>query len=311
MNSVQVQLADFEPADFGLRPLLARHNLQDLDLFSEAAIIELLNRFPREHLYAWATGRDHERPEHNRLAAQNDVDGATLLRAIKNGRFWVNITRIDRVDSEYRKLIERIYEQLAAQVPGFEPLSCQGALLISSPQSITYYHADAPANMLWHIRGRKRIWIYPALDERYLKREFLEEIFAGVRHEYLPFDESFDSAAVRYDIEPGHWAAWPHNAPHRVSNLDGLNVSLATEHFTHATVRRERLYAANRFLRSRFHLRNLSAREEGAMAAVKIGLHRVGRRLGLEPLQYKRYVPVLKVDADAPEGVAPLPVGGS
>jgi hypothetical protein len=267
MNSGSVRLADFNAADFGHRAMLAGHNLQSLDLFSEEAIVELLDRFPREHLYAWATGRDHTRPEHNRLAAQRDVDGATLLRAVKNGRFWVNITRIDLVDAEYRKLIDRLYEQLAAQVLGFEPLSCQGALLISSPQSITYFHADAPANMLWHIRGRKRIWIYPTLDERYLKREALEDIFAGVRHEYLPFDESFDSDAVRYDIEPGQWAAWPHNAPHRVSNLEGLNISLATEHFTTATVRRERLYRANRFLRTRLHLRNLSAREDGGSRA--------------------------------------------
>jgi len=311
MSAVCVQLADFNPADFGQCPLLARHNLHDLDLFSEEAIVALLDRFPREHLYAWATGGDHTHPEHNRLAAQKDVDGATLLRAVKNGRFWVNLTRIDRVDSEYRKLINRIYEQLAAQTPGFEPLSCQGALLISSPRSITYYHADAPANMLWHIRGRKRIWIYPALDERYLKHEALEDIFAGVRHEYLPFDESFDKDAVRYDIEPGQWAAWPHNAPHRVSNLEGLNVSLATEHFTRTTVRRERLYVANRFLRSRLRLRNLSSREEGTAMAVKIGLHRIARRLGLESLEYKRYVPVLKVDADAPDGVTALSASGS
>ena len=311
MNSVRVQLTDFDPADFGQRPLLARHNLHDLDLFSEEAIVELLDRFPREHIYAWATGRDHSRPEHNRLAAQKDVGGATLLQAVKNGRFWVNLTRIDRVDGEYRKLIDLIYEQLAAQAPGFEPLSCQGALLISSPQSITYYHADAPANMLWHIRGRKRIWIYPALDERYLKRESLEDIYAGVRHEYLPFDESFDTDAVRFDIEPGQWATWPHNAPHRVSNLEGLNISLATEHFTPATVRRQRLYAANRFLRARLRLRNLSAREDGVAAAMKIGLHRIARPLGLDPLQYKRYTPVLKVDADAPDGVAALSVGGN
>ena len=311
MNSVRVQLTDFDPAYFGQRPLLARHNLHDLDLFSEEAIVELLDRFPREHIYAWATGRDHSRPEHNRLAAQKDVGGATLLQAVKNGRFWVNLTRIDRVDGEYRKLIDLIYEQLAAQAPGFEPLSCQGALLISSPQSITYYHADAPANMLWHIRGRKRIWIYPALDERYLKRESLEDIYAGVRHEYLPFDESFDTDAVRFDIEPGQWATWPHNAPHRVSNLEGLNISLATEHFTPATVRRQRLYAANRFLRARLRLRNLSAREDGVAAAMKIGLHRIARPLGLDPLQYKRYTPVLKVDADAPDGVAALSVGGN
>ena len=74
------------------------------------------------------------------------------------------------------------------------PLASRGTLLISSPRALVYYHADGPASALWHIRGRKRIWIYPALDGRYIQRELLEDIFAGVRHEYLP---------VRKRIRPG------------------------------------------------------------------------------------------------------------
>jgi hypothetical protein len=184
-------------------------------------------------------------------------------------------------------------------------------VLISSPQALVYYHADAPANMLWHVRGRKRIWIYPAMDERYLQRESLEDIFAGVRHEYLPYAADFDRDAVCYDVEPGQWVAWPHNAPHRVTNLEGLNISLATEHFTAESLRRQRVYVANRFLRKRCGVKNPSPREDGPVAILKTVAHRAIARFGLDPLQYKRYAPVLRVNARAPNCVSALPDAGS
>jgi len=251
-------------------------------------------------------GNDASRPEENRLAATEGVSGAELLEAVRHGRFWLNLTRIDLADARYRELIEALYGQLIEVAPHFRPKSCQGSVLISSPQALVYYHADAPANMLWHIRGRKRIWIYPALDERYLQRDLLEDIFAGVRHEYLPYHQSYDQAAVCYDVAPGQWVAWPHNAPHRVTNLEGLNISLATEHFTAATLRRQRVYVANRFLRTRLGWKHPSPRETGAVAMLKSVAYRCVARLGLDPLQYKRYAPVLRINAQAPGGVTAL-----
>jgi hypothetical protein len=210
------------------------------------------------------------------------------------------------VDTRYRVLIDRLYAQLAALVPDFVPISSQGTLLISSPHAMVYYHADGPASALWHIRGRKRIWVYPPLDQRFVKREDLEDIFAGVRHEYLPYDPGFDQAAVSFDLQPGQWVAWAQNAPHRITNLEGVNVSLSTEHFTQATRRRERLYVANRFFRTRLHARNLAARETGAAALLKTAVHRAANQLGLVPLQYRQHVPAMRMDADAPGGAVSL-----
>jgi hypothetical protein len=307
MAALEVQLPTALRQDFGRCPLVATHNLRDHPLFTDQALCALLDRFPRQHLYAWSMGQDATRPEENRLAATEGVSGVELLEAVRRGRFWLNLTRIDRVEPRYRALIEAIYRQLTQLVPHFQPKSCQGAVLISSPQALVYYHADAPANMLWHVRGRKRIWIYPAMDERYLQRESLEDIFAGVRHEYLTYQADFDRNAVCYDVEPGQWLSWPHNAPHRVTNLEGLNISLATEHFTAESLRRQRLYVANRFLRKRLGLKNPSSREDGAVAMLKTVVHRAAARLGLDPLQYKRYAPVLRVNARAPGGVSALP----
>jgi hypothetical protein len=255
-------------------------------------------------------GSDPERTDANRLALHDGVSGAGLLRAVANGRLWLNITAVDRADRRYRALIDQLYEQLAAQLPRFEPIASRGTLLISSPRALVYYHADAPSSVLWHLRGRKRIRVYPALDEHYLPHELLEDIFAGVRQEYLPFHLAYDQAAVVYDLLPGQWVHWPHNAPHQVANLDNVNVSLVTEHETRASRRRARLYTANRFLRTRLGLRNLSRREAGAVAVMKTVAHGFARRVGLDPLTVTRPVASLRVDPDAPGGVVDLDVHG-
>lgn len=307
-----VQLSVAGATDFGRRPLVAAHNLHLSDLFTDAALIDLLDHFPRQHLYALTMGNDLVRTDENRLALHDGVSGAELLRAVRNGRLWLNITRVDRADDRYRVLIDQLYAQLATRVSGFSPVASQGTLLISSPHAIVYYHADGPASALWHIRGRKRIWIYPALDERYVRRELLEDIFANVRHEYLPYDPAYDRGAVVFDLEPGQWATWPQNAPHRVTNLDSVNVSLSTEHFTRQSRWRARVYTANRFFRTRLGLRNLSVREDGPAAVMKAVIHRLARKAGLDPLPTKRHVPAMRVDPDAPGGVVALePTGGS
>lgn len=298
-------------ADFGRAPVVGNHGLAGHDLFTDAALIELLDRFPRERLFALSMGTDPARVEENRLALHDGVCGAKLLRAVRDGRLWLNVTRIDRADPAYRRLIDTLYGELSAQLPGFSPDASQGTLLISSPRALVYYHADGPASVLWHIRGRKRVWVYPALDERYMKRELLEDIIAGVRHEYLPYEPAYDEAAQVHDLEPGQWLAWAQNAPHRVTNLDGVNVSLSTEYFTPASRRRARVYVANRFFRTRLGFKHLSAREDGAAALAKTVVQRIARRLGLDPVRFKRHTPVLRVVAEAPGGVAPLAAHGA
>lgn len=301
-----VDLAEELRPSFGHQPVLGRHRLHEHALFTDAALIELLDRFPRQHLYAFHMGTDPARVQDNRLARHDGIGGAELLRAVRCGRLWLNLTRVDRADGRYRLLIDGLLANLSTQVPGFEPLASHGTLLISSPQAIVYYHADGPASVLWHLRGHKRVWVYPALDNRYMARELLEDIFAGVRHEYLPYEPAFDNAAQVHDLGPGQWMAWPQNAPHRIGNLDGLNVSLSTEYFTRESQARFQVYCANRFLRTRLGLRNLSARESGLVALAKVATQRIARKLGLDTVPIRQYVADMRVAADAPGGATPL-----
>jgi len=306
-----VEMPDTIRDDFGLRPVLSTHNLHQNELFTDAALIELLDAYPRQHLYALTMGTDDTRTDQNRLAAHDGVSGAALLRAVKNGRLWLNVTQVHRADRRYRALISDVYAQLQIQMPDFCPESTEGTLLISSPDVLVYYHADAMPSVLWHLRGQKQICVYPALDERYMKRNDLEDIYAGVRHEYLPFDRSYDRAAVVYDLQPGQWLSWPPNAPHRVTNRSDVNVSLSTEYSTRDSRARARVYVANRFLRTRLGFQKLSAHEKGVPALIKTAVHRVSRKMGLDPLRLKQHTPALRVDPDAPGGVVALHGAGT
>lgn len=306
MVGLAVELAEALRPAFGRQTVLGRHHLHDHVLFTDASLIELLDHFPRQHLYAFHMGTDPSRVQDNLLARHDGIGGAELLRAVRCGRLWLNLTRVDRADARYRRLIDELVGDLSRRIPGFEPDASQGTLLISSPQAIVYYHADGPASVLWHLRGRKRVWVYPALDQRYLARDLMEDIFAGVRHEYLPYEPDFDTAAQVHDLEPGQWIAWPQNAPHRVANLEGLNVSLSTEYFTRASRARFQLYCANRFLRTRLGLHHLSTCERGVLARTKVATQRVARKLGLDRVPVRQYVATLRVAADAPGGAVPL-----
>src|SRR5262249_62270746 len=126
------------------------------------------------------------------------------------------------------------------------------------------------------------------------------------RHEYLPFDPTFDDGAVVFDLQPGQWIAWAQNAPHRVTNLDSINVSLSTEHFTAQTRARARVYSANRFLRTRAGMRELSTREHGVGAIAKTAIHWAARRGGLRPPAHlKRHGATLRIDSNAERGTRP------
>ena len=201
-------------------------------------------------------------------------------------------------------MIDQLYEELAAACPDFSPDGTQGTLLISSPSAMVYYHADGPSTVLWHIRGEKRVWTYPALDERFAMREALEDIFAGVGHEYLPYRQEFDAAAESFVLRPGQFASWPQNAPHRVTNLNSVNVSLSTEHFTRASRSRARVYKANRFLRQTLGLQAPSTRPAGAGALAKTLVHWAAQAAGLDARLPKEHRASLRVDARSPWGAS-------
>ena len=273
-------------ASFGLEAMVARTRLHELDFFDHNSLIDLLDCYPRDRLQAFTMGSDPVRREDwSRVELPADLAGKDLLETVQHGRLWLNLLRVELVDRRYRELLDALYLEISAQCPNLRLLSITFAtLIISSPSAMVYYHLDAPHQALWHVRGLKRAWIYPAGDERLAPRDIVEQIFAGTYDydEELPFSSEFDDCATVFDLHPGEVLSWPHNAPHRVTNLGTLNVSLSTGFSTIATERRALVYAANRFFRRRFGVKLTSVKETGLSASAKCLFYRACRRAGLD-----------------------------
>jgi hypothetical protein len=205
------------------------------------------------------------------------------------------------------ELREELFVEIGRVLPDLVPESARLTLLVSSPGAIVYYHVDAGPNMLLHVRGEKRLWVYPQLNDFFVPRAELEEIFAGVRIENVPFDPTFDDAATAYDIEPGRLVAWPQNAPHRICNGDSLNVSLAAEFVTTRSLRRQHVWLANRLASRTLHARFRSTADRGVGARIKSVGYRVARKARIDrTVPAHEYVAECRIDATADNGLAPL-----
>jgi len=275
------------------------------------ALVKLLDDYPRRWLQVFTMGEDPcNASEWKCVDIRNGTTGEELWEAVNAGRLWFNITHVEKYSKEYEELIEGMYDHIGEHCPHLQnPKANYSTLLISSPGAQVYYHLDAEPNMLWHLRGQKRIWVYPAMDEQFVPQEFLEDIYAGEIDENLPFDPAFDSHASEFLLSPGDVASWPHNGPHRIVNLD-LNVSLATSYYTPTIYKRQYVQLANRFvLRGMLGIKNRSTQEQGVMPKVKRFSYRAINKV--KP--FKRadrsatYVTELQVDSGSPLSLRKLP----
>ncbi|MBA3481876.1 MAG: hypothetical protein H0T51_08685 [Pirellulales bacterium] len=287
---------------------VGQHRLNTLDLFNDEQLIHLLDRHPRRDLGINTMGDNPERRSDWQEGRAGNLGAAELLEAARSGRIWLNVRRVMDHHPEYAELVLALYESLEEACPGLDTFNHSANLLISSPGAMVYYHLDCPANMLWHLRGRKRVWAYP-LESGLVSDETIEGVLCGERSEELDFRNDWDELAVAHDLEPGEMITWPQHTPHRVVNTEGLNVSLSTEHMTPGAVRRNNVYLANRHFRELLGGSWRRTELTGWRAALKEFTLRVCRRVpGLAPAppQGYKYPISFEVDLESPNCVRPL-----
>jgi hypothetical protein len=292
---------------FGHQPVKAKHRLHELESFSDTSLVALLENHPREALQVFTMGNALTRQSDWQPVDTAGASGDDLFKAACRGRLWFNIHHVQQFHPRYRDITDKLFDELRGLCSGFEPLSCDVTLIVSSPDALVYYHADAQPNLLWHIRGEKRLWVYPANQRSLFAQEVMEDIFASVADEEAAYIPDFDHHATRFDVSPGDVVSWPQNAPHRVTNLNGLNVSLSTVFQTEASERRKLTYCANRLFRRTYGIPLRSTKETGISALLKRTAFRAFRRLGLIYTPPRRaYVAKLRIDPEVPQGCAPL-----
>lgn len=298
-----------EFARFGTVPQVNAHPYHRSELFEQDALIALLDDYPRRWLQAFTMGADPCRAEDWRCV---DIDpastGADLWAAVERGRLWLNVTHVEEHSAGFASLVAGMYAELGRNCPHLEdPRPNYSTLLISSPGAQVYYHLDAEPNMLWHMRGRKRIWVYPAMDTRFVPQRWLEDIYAGEVDENLPYDPAFDEAAESFLLQPGDVASWPHNGPHRIVNED-MNVSLATSYWTPTIYRRQYVQLANRFVLRNLGVADRRMDEHGLRPAFKRFVYRAANKVRPFPRRDRSatYITDLQLDPTAPNGLRRL-----
>ena len=266
---------DTHTALWGHTPLRMQHRLHEMPLFSEAALADLVDRYPREQYSLIHMGASGQR-KYWREGETGGLSGAQVIEAIAKGRMWLNMRNVAQVDPRYEEVIEGVFGEMARHLPGFSTRHRTIGILISSPNAQVYYHADLPGQHLWQIIGKKRVYVYPNTPP-FLTPQQLEDIALFDVEVDMPYAEWYDQHAQVLDLEPGQMLSWPLNAPHRVENLDCLNVSMTVSFTTEEIDRLQKINLANGLLRHRFRVQPRSRAIKGPSYWGKVVLQKVLR----------------------------------
>jgi hypothetical protein len=255
-----------------------QHNLADTGLFSDEKLIELFDQHDPDELLVYRMGDNHHKLDEFQYGSRGQLSATQLLDAVKVGQLWLNIINLTSNQQYFRTLVDQIYDELEDRVAGFKTIYRSANLLVSSPNAQVFYHADAPLNMLWHLRGEKRVWVYPN-DEKFAPKDWVEMIFTRESDDDLPYEPEYDQHARSFDLQPGEMLTWPQNTPHRVENVSGMNVSLTTEHYTPRAMKKRMTYLSNHYLRKWFGMPATDVAIDGPRAVMKRSLFRIARRV--------------------------------
>ncbi|HEU0175070.1 MAG TPA: transcription factor [Blastocatellia bacterium] len=236
-------------AGFNRAPFLVKHHLADHPLFSLRRLIELANRLPEEKVkyngadISVATGL-YEGP-------RTGLSIRETIQRIEECRSWMVINNVE-LDPEYRQLLDRCLDEVQLFSEPIDPgmFRREGFIFISSPGSITPFHADPEYNFLLQIRGKKQISIWDGGDRSILSEGALEKYFSDFETQ-IAFNEEYRQKASIFELTPGTGLHFPVVAPHWVRNGDEVSVSFSITFRTLASERRRIVYSANAALRGR------------------------------------------------------------
>jgi hypothetical protein len=269
---VLIDWNDDKRGEFRNGVMTARHRLHLAPEFTDLALAALLKRHPRALCDFCTMGEDPADRESWRADDPGAASGQELLEAVRQGKLWINLREAMNTDPVYKPLFDALFAQLRHLNPGYKPLRAYGGILISSPKAQVFYHADVSETLLLHVKGHKRFRIYPPHGP-WLEDRSMEEVLHRTQTEDIPFDPKWDGDAATVDLAPGDFVSWPLHAPHRVENLDGLNVSITCEVVTQESVMKNAVLHANGALR-RMGVTPKSSSYEGVQAYTKLALSR-------------------------------------
>lgn len=248
-QSILTEWTDAQRAGFRRAITPARHTLHEAPQFTDEALAELIDRHPDALTDICTMGDDPADQDSWRGGDRAGASGAELMQAVRAGKLWINLRHAMSHDEDYKPLFDRLFDELKAENPGYVPMRAYGGILISSPKAQVFYHADVSETLLLHVKGKKRFRIYPP-QAPWLTDAAMEDVLHLKVAEDIPYRPEWDADAWVKDMAPGDFISWPLHAPHRVENLEGLNVSITIEVVTKQSLMKNAVLHANGALRT-------------------------------------------------------------
>jgi len=307
MDTLLVDWTEDNTKNFFSKPMKVKHRAEETGLFTDEALAELIDKHPM--FMQDVCTRDHhpDNPNAFRTGDPRGLSGKELLKAVKTGDIWINLRKVSLEHKEYHALMQQMLDDVKSRVPGFDCDVTKGGILISSKNARVPYHADQTTVLLWHIRGVKKVYVYPHQDTEFLPEKSYESIILGETTEDVPYEPHFEEKAKVLRLEPGELAIWPMNAPHKVEN-ETFCVSVTMDCPTKASAVRNSIVYANGVLRRQF---GMSPSYFGAGKTERIFKATLGaamRKAKYNPVKPAEHFVTFKVDLTKPrciQDVAP------
>lgn len=228
-----------------------QHRLADTGLFTDDALIDLLERHPANMTDVCTMGgtNDPLYPNKFRTGDFRDASAADLVAAAKAGSVWINLRKAMNIHADYNAVLKHMYSDLS-DVTGNRAYNANGGILISSPVARVPYHFDKTEVILWHIRGQKTVHVWP-VNQTFIPDRAVEATLTNMIEDDLPYGADFEDHSTVLRLQPGQGATWPLNAPHRVDN-ETFCVSVTTEYSTPESAMKSATMMTNATLRRYF-----------------------------------------------------------
>jgi hypothetical protein len=241
--------ADVFRACFGRRPFKISHRLADHPLLTLQSLIELSKRLPESNI-RYNRG-DVPLAQKLYTAPKNALSIEETIRQIEHCGSWMVIRFIEQ-DAVYRELLNQCLDEIQPLSEAISPGMCrrEGFIFITSPNSVTPFHADPESNFLLQIRGNKAVSLFDVGDRSIVPEEVLERFSTGGLFG-LEFKNEYQEKAFEFDLAPGEGLHFPLIWPHWVKNGNEVSISFSITFRTRESERSGIVYNVNHRLRKR------------------------------------------------------------
>lgn len=236
-------------AGFDRRPFTISHDLANHPLLTLPSLVELSKRLPETNI-RYNRG---DVPAGLQLyaAPKTELSIEETIRRIEECGSWMVIRFVEQ-DPAYRDLLNQCLDEIQPLTEAINPgmFRREGFIFISSPNSVTPFHADPEYNFLLQIRGRKTASLFDVADRSIVPEEALERYLSGEPFN-AEFKDEHQNKAFIVDLEPGDGLHFPLNWPHWIKNGSEVSISFSITFRTRESERTGIVYNVNHSLRKR------------------------------------------------------------